>query len=222
MQVAEAYFSQREYTNALAEWQNLLDTHPEYGDRTTVLIRMAVANSRLGNAATARTLYKQAGTPAALLEAARVAEREGDCQTAATEYLDIARLTPAAADAGEALYRAGVCQYELGQVEAAVASWQRLVDGYPSNTYAHAGRFWAGKGALELGDTARASQLWQGLTAEAADSYYTARAAEIARSRDQLSVISDQWVALGTASRDVQDSELQLSLIHISEPTRPY
>ena len=209
LQVAEAYFNQREYTSALAEWQNLLDTHPEYGDRTTVLIRMAVANSRLGNAATARSLYKQAGTPAALLEAARVAERDGDCQTAAAEYLDIARLYPAAADAGEALYRGGVCQYELGQVEAAVASWQRLVDGYPNNTYAHAGRFWAGKGALELGDAARAAQLWQGLAAEAADSYYTARAAEIAAGSDQLSVISDQWQSQGTAKADVTDSDLQ-------------
>ncbi|MCB9131441.1 MAG: tetratricopeptide repeat protein [Anaerolineales bacterium] len=211
LQVAEAYFSQREYTSALAEWQNLLDTHPEYSNRAGVLIRMAVANSRLGNTATARSLYKQAGTPAALLEAARVSEREGDCQTAATEYLDLARLYPAAADAGEALYRAGVCQYELGQTEAAVDAWQRLVDGYQSNTYAHAGRFWAGKGALELGDAARAGQLWQGLANEAADSYYTARAAEIAAGSDQLAVISDQWKAMGTASSNAAatDDELQ-------------
>ena len=209
LQVAEAYFSQREYASALAEWQNLLDTHPDYGNRAGVLIRMAVANSRLGNAATARSLYKQAGTTAALLEAARVAEREGDCQTAATEYLDLARLYPAAADAGEALFRAGVCQYELGQVEAAVDAWQRLVDGYQNNTYAHAGRFWAGKGALELGDAARAGQLWQGLAAEAADSYYTARAVEIAADSDQLAVISDQWAEFGTASQDASEGDLQ-------------
>ena len=214
LQVAEAYFSQREYANALSEWQNLLDTHPDYGDRSGVLVRMAVANSRLGNAATARSFYKQADTPAALLEAARVSERAGDCQTAATEYLDLARLYPAAADAGEALYRAGVCQYELGQVEAAVASWQRLVDGYQSNTYAHAGRFWAGKAALELGDAARAGQLWQGLASESADSYYTARAAEIAAGSDQLAVVSDQWAKFGTASPDTPEGDLQAEAEH--------
>ena len=107
--VAEAYFSQREYAQALAEWQTLLDTHPEYADRAGVLIRMAAAHSRLGNTGTARDLYREAAAaapanaPAALLEAARLAERDGDCRTAATEYLDLARLYPAAAEAGEAL-----------------------------------------------------------------------------------------------------------------------
>lgn len=209
LQVAEAYFSQREYASAVAEWQNLLDTHPDYGDRATVLVRMAVANNRLGNPGVARTLYKQAGTAAALLEAARVAEREGDCQTAAAEFLDLARQQPAAAEAGEALFRAGVCQYRLGQTASALESWQRLVDGYPDNTYAHAGRFWAGKGALELGDAGRAAQLWQGLAAQSADSYYTARAAEIATDNPQLAAIVDQWTGFGRASQGAQDSALQ-------------
>jgi soluble lytic murein transglycosylase len=184
--VAEAYFGQREYARALAEWQTLLDTHPEYSDRTSVLLRMAVAHGRLGNRATARDLYRQAAAadaaqaPAALLEAARLAERDGNCATAASEYLDLARLYPAAAEAGEALLRAGICQYRLGQTASAVETWQRLVAGYPSNTYAHAGRFWAGKGALELGDGDQAVSLWQPLQREAADSYYTARAEEMA------------------------------------------
>ncbi len=178
--VAEAYFSQREYTRALAEWQSLLDTHPEYTDRASVLARMAVAHSRLGNRATARDLYRRAGTPAALLEAARLAERDGDCRVAATEYLDLARLYPAAAEAGEALLRGGVCQYRLGQAASAVDTWQRLIDGYPTNTFAHAGRFWAGKAALELGNGDQAVSLWQPLQREAADSYYTARAEEMA------------------------------------------
>lgn len=184
--VAESYFSRREYAKAIAEWQTLLDTHPEYGDRAGIVMRMAAAHDRLQNSGQARDLYRQAAAlasakaPAALLEAARVAERNGDCQTAAREYLDVARLYPAASEAGEALYRGGICQYRLGQTNSALTTWQRLVDQYKTNTYAHAGRFWAGKAALELGDAARASALWQGLPAEAADSYYTARAAELA------------------------------------------
>lgn len=177
---AEAYFSQREYARALAEWQSLLDTHPEYSDRPATLLRMAVAHTRLGNLDAARDLYRQVGSAAALLEAARLAERNGDCRTAGAEYLEIARLHPTAAEAGEALYRAGVCQYRLGQTASAAESWQRLIDSYPANTYAHAGRFWAGKAALELGDGARAISLWQPLQHEAADSYYTARAQELA------------------------------------------
>jgi soluble lytic murein transglycosylase len=184
--VAEAYFSQREYEPALAEWQALLDTHPEYADRAGTLIRMAVAHTRLGNRGAARDLYRQAAAadanraPAALLEAARLAERDGDCRTAGAEYLDIARLYPTAGEAGEALYRGGVCQYRLGQTASAAESWGRLIEGYPANTYAHAGRFWAGKAALELGDDAAAVSLWQPLQREAADSYYTARAEELA------------------------------------------
>ncbi len=178
--VAEAYFGRREYTQALAEWQTLLDTHPEYSDRASVLARMALAHSRLGNRGTARDLYRQAGTPAALLEAARVAERDGDCRTAGAEYLDLARLYPAATEAGEALLRGGLCQYRLGQTASAQETWQRLIDGYPTNTYAHAGRFWAGKAALELGNGEQAVSLWQPLQREAADSYYTARAEELA------------------------------------------
>ncbi len=155
--VAEAYMSQRASEAALVEWQKLLDTHPDYADRAGALIRMAVAQVRLDNRAAARDLYKQAAgaseakAPAALLEAARLAERDGDCQTAATEYLDVARRYPAAAEAGEALYRGGICQYRLGQKSSATESWRRLVTGYPSNLFAHAGRFWAGKAALESG-----------------------------------------------------------------------
>lgn len=178
--VAEAYFSQREYERALAEWQSLLDTHPEYTDRSSVLIRMAVAQTRLGNRSAARDLYRQVGTPAALLEAARLAEREGDCQTAAAGFLDLAGRYPAAAEAGEALYRSGVCQYRLGQTASALATWQRLIESYPANTYSHSGRFWAGKAALELGDGQAAVSLWQPLQREAADSYYTARAEALA------------------------------------------
>lgn len=184
--VAESYFGRREYAKAIAEWQTLLDTHPEYSDRAGVLMRMAAAHDRLQNSGQARDLHRQAAglasakAPVALLEAARVAERNNDCQTAAREYLDVARLYPAASEAGEGLYRAGICQYRLGQVSSALATWQRLIDEHKTNTYAHAGRFWAGKAALELGDTARAAALWQGLPAEAADSYYTARGAELA------------------------------------------
>lgn len=185
--VAESYFGQRDYALAIAEWQTLLDTHPEYTDRAGVLIRMAVAHQRLGNTGSARDFYKQAAAastaraPAALLEAARVAERTGDCGTAAAEYLDIARLYPAAAESGEALYRAAICQYRLGQVQSAAETAQRLVAEYPTNTYAHAGRFWAGKALLEQGEESRAIDLWSGLSAEAADSYYTARAAQLAQ-----------------------------------------
>lgn len=184
--VAEAYFSRRDYAKAIAEWQVLLDTHPEYTDRGGVLMRQAAAYARLGNAAQARALYRRAAdasaakAPAARLEAARLAEREGDCRTAAAEYLEVARLYPTAAEAGEALFRGGVCQYRLGQPRAALESWTRLVQSYPTNTYAHAGRFWAGRAALELGETAQAVDLWQRLPREAADSYYTARAAALA------------------------------------------
>ena len=184
--VAEAYFSQREYEQALAEWQSLLDTHPEYTDRAGVLLRMAAAQSRLGDRAAASALFRDAAAadparaPAALLEAARQAERDGDCQTAAAEFLDLAARYPAAAEAGEALYRGGVCQYRLGQVGSALATWRRLIESYPANTYAHPGRFWAGKAALELGDGQAAVSLWQPLQREAADSYYTARAEELA------------------------------------------
>ena len=184
--VAEAYMSQRESEAALVEWQKLLDTHPDYADRAGVLIRMAVAQVRLDNRAAARDLYKQAAAaaeakaPAALLEAARLAERDNDCQTAAAEYLDVVRLYPAAVEAGEALYRGGICQYRLGQKSGAAESWQRLMTGYPSNLYAHAGRFWAGKAALELGNTQQALELWSRLSTEVGDSYYTAQAEDLA------------------------------------------
>jgi soluble lytic murein transglycosylase len=169
-----------------------------------------VAHNRLGNRGVARDLYKQAGTPAALLEAARVAERDGDCRTAATEYLDLARLYPAAAEAGEALLRGGVCQYRLGQTASALETWQRLIDGYPTNTYAHAGRFWAGKAALELGDGQRAVSLWQPLQREAADSYYTARAEEMAAEAglagaDSLAIQAAQPAADDDGSQDAAE-----------------
>lgn len=225
--IAETYFGQREYELALAEWQKVLDTHPNYADRATVLIRMAVAQGRLGNTGVARDLYKQAAAAspakaaAALLEAARLAERDGDCRTAATEYLEVARLHAGTAEAGEALYRGGICQYRLGQLAGALDTWQRLMSDYATNTYAHAGRFWAGKAALELGQTEQAKSLWQGLADEAADSYYTARAAQLmpavddpvatdlqarAAGQDEAALMAeaDRWLA-GWAAPGVAD-----------------
>lgn len=214
--VAEAYFSQREYAQALAEWQTLLDTHPEYSDRAGVLIRMAAAHSRLGNTGAARDLYREAAaaapanSPAALLEAARLAERGGDCRTAATEYLDLARLYPAATETGEALLRGGICQYLLGQTASAAETWQRLIDGYPTNTYAHAGRFWAGKALLELGNGEQAVNVWQSLRREAADSYYSARAEELAveaalTGADTLAIQSAQPAADDDGSQEAAE-----------------
>lgn len=194
--IAEAWFGQREYEQALAAWQTLLDSFPAYTDRAGVLIRMAVAHTRLGNTATARDLYAQAATAsdaqaaAARLEAARLAERSGDCRTAATEYLDLARLYPADPAAGEALYRGGLCQYRLGQTASAVTSWQRLLADAPAHTYAHAARFWAGKGLLEQGDAAQAVSLWRELKAEADDSYYTARAYQLATAANLPDAVS--------------------------------
>jgi soluble lytic murein transglycosylase len=184
--VAEAYFSQREYQAAVAEWQKVLDTHPDYGDRAGVLLRMAAAQGRLDNTETARSLYRQAAETSesraaeAILASALLAERADDCETAAVEYGEIAQRFPTAQEAGEALYRRGLCQYRLGQTSDAVETWQQLVSQYPDNTYAHAGRFWAGKGALETGNGEAAAQLWSGLRAEAPDSYYTAQASLIA------------------------------------------
>ncbi|MDW8316441.1 MAG: tetratricopeptide repeat protein [Anaerolineae bacterium] len=207
--VAEAYFGRREYAKAIAEWQAVLDTHPEHTDRASVLMRQAAAYGRLGNPAQARALYRSAAAasaakaPAAGLEAARLAEREGNCAAAATEYLDVARLYPNAAEAGEALFRGGVCQYRLGQRRAALESWTRLIESYPANTYAHAGRFWAGKAALELGDVERAAELWQRLSREAADSYYTARAAELA------GAVPDGQAPMGSPSEEALMAEAE-------------
>lgn len=201
-QLAEAYFSQRDYPQALVEWQRLLDAFPDYVERAYILTRMAVAHSRLGEGDAARDFYRQAGTPAALLEAARVAERRDDCHTAALEYLDLARQHPASVEAGEALYRGGLCQYRNGERQASQASWQRVLDDHPAHTYAHAARFWAGKAALEAGDLTAAASLWLPLQAQAADSYYTARAAELAAGRPELAAVQAQWALALPATDD--------------------
>jgi len=178
--LAEAYFTARSYSEALAEWQATLDAYPAYPHRAEVLVRMAVAHTRLGNRTDARDLYRQAATADALLERARLAERAGDCRSAQAEYLAVADQYPAATASSEALYRGGICLYRLGDVAGAAAVWQRVLDTLPASTYAHAARFWAGKALLEQDQPAEAVALWQPLQHEAADSYYSARAAELA------------------------------------------
>lgn len=126
--------------------------------------------------------------PVALSRAVILLEGQGDAEGAAQQRLDFARRYPAAADADRALFLAGMHFYSGGRLDEALGAWDELGRRSPGVAAAQAA-YWksravrsgaaAGESAEELLDVAREA---------APDSFYAARADELAGEAPQGSV----------------------------------
>lgn len=117
--------------------------------------------------------------PAFLMNAARVTERNGKLKEAAQIWERVANEYPSSEPAPEALFLAGIARYRLGDLNGALASFQRdLILSTRPRDLARA-YFWIGKTHERLGDNASAIQAWQQAQMTDLGGYYSLRAQDI-------------------------------------------
>ena len=164
--------------------------------------------------------------------------------TLITELEDVIRADTESASADDAQYAIASCWVwciKEGDSEApqsAIAAFRRLIYTYPDSGHLPQAHYWIARCYTLIGDSARAAHHYQivtnryagtDLAAEAqlalgrtyAEHGYKTRAetlyVEILESANSKEIVS-------TASKELQELKApqHLSLIHISEPTRPY
>lgn len=117
--------------------------------------------------------------PNFLMNAARVTERNGKLQEAAQIWERVANDYPSSEPVPEALFLAGIARYRLGDLNGALASFQRdLILSTRPRDLARA-YFWIGKTHERLGDNASAIQAWQQAQMTDPGGYYSLRAQDV-------------------------------------------
>jgi soluble lytic murein transglycosylase len=125
--------------------------------------------------------------PAALLEAGRIYERDGELDKAAATWVQIADKYPGSAVVPQALFWAGVADYRLGKYDQGLLAFQREVALSGATDDQSAAFFWIGKTQQKKGDAAAAQTAWQRAAAFDPTSYYSIRASDILFNRPLFS-----------------------------------
>jgi soluble lytic murein transglycosylase len=121
--------------------------------------------------------------PEFLMNAARVTERAGRLEEAATTWERIADEYSASEQVSDALFLAGVARFRLGDYAGALSTFQRglLLSTQPEDK-ARA-QLWIGKTQGHLGDGASAQESWQQGQAADPAGYYSLRARDLLMGR---------------------------------------
>ncbi len=145
--------------------------------------------ANVGDAANARATFerlianvprRQAGASVLFDVAQTFARNDALIAEAARAYRAAEALQPDAERGPEALARAAVLHYRLGQYAEAVTTTQKLLTQYERSPQALLGRLWLGKAQLALGNLTDGMETLQALAQQAPDTYEGARAAELA------------------------------------------
>ncbi|PZU95277.1 MAG: lytic transglycosylase [Pseudanabaena sp.] len=118
-------------------------------------------------------------------------------------------------EANELRWRIAKSQARSGQIAKAIATVDALIANYPSGSYAAEAAFWAGKWANQIGDQAKAKQLFEFTVRQHPSSYYAWRSATslglqvgtftTARYIDPAIVIPSQRTPLPAGSQKLQE-----------------
>lgn len=135
------------------------------------------AGARSALRAVVRDHQGDSGAATALYLLADLATDDLRDSAARAAFRDVARQFPRHPLAPTAAFRGALIAYTSGSPRHAAAELDSLVARYPSSGEAAAGRYWAGRAWLLVGDTTRARQRWRDGVARDPQSYYGAVAA---------------------------------------------
>ncbi len=104
----------------------------------------------------------------------RFAELAGDGRfdEAMEELRELRRFEPTDTTGARHLWRGGWSEYNQRNLSGAIGYWSELEGLYPENRYARSGRYWSARAHGRLGNTARATSLYQALTASDTTDFY--------------------------------------------------
>ncbi|HIE37515.1 MAG TPA: tetratricopeptide repeat protein, partial [Anaerolineae bacterium] len=172
---------------AAAQFQTLVETHPESGRWGDGWMGWAQALSAGGDLERAVETYRAFAAaapnhpraPEALWTAAQLLEEAGELEEAAQAYEKCQETFPISDYAAPALLRAGLQYYQIGRVEQAAAEWDTLAQGYPDSRYRAAGLLWLGKAHLAAGRPLSATAAFSQAVQSDPAGYYGLRAADL-------------------------------------------
>ncbi|HUT20436.1 MAG TPA: tetratricopeptide repeat protein [Anaerolineae bacterium] len=179
---------------AVQECDGALDAFPEtvphWGDLWLIRARALAAQERTSDAVAAYLAFADANrdhsqAPEAYWEAAWLLEQEGQLAEAADVYTSLADRHVNDERAPAARFRAGITRYRVGDLDAALATWRELVNGYPASAEALGGRYWIGRVLWMQAEEQQAREMLQLLADQHPRDYYGLRAAHLLASNGQ-------------------------------------
>jgi soluble lytic murein transglycosylase len=172
------------YAAAVAEFEVLLDTHPDdpYVDDTW--LAKAWTQYLADDDETAVETYTRfvednptnGLAPEALWWAANIRFWNDDYERAEALFTPLATDYATNEHAADALYRAAFCRYRLGDYAGAEEAWRRYTVKYRSAELAIGAHFWRGRAYLAAGETVSATAAFSQTVAAGPLDYYSQRA----------------------------------------------
>ena len=174
---------------AIANFDVVIDNYPEsdrWADAWTekAYTQWAWADDYGGAVTTLETFAAKApanpAVPAALFQAGRIAERQGDLARAAQVWSSLNTLYPSTPEAAEGAFFAGIALYRAGNFESAVAQFTIAANHASATPERKAAAWlWVAKTQHLRGATAEAASAFESAIAADPGSYYSLRAAEL-------------------------------------------
>ena len=170
---------------ALDEFNNAYPAHPNWNDawEQKGFLEWAVQGDYAAGAKTfldfVATVPNSSAAPGFLMNAARVTERDGRLDEAASIWERVANEYPASEQVTDALHLAGIARYRLADYNGALTVFQRdLILATSPEDRARA-YLWIGKAQEQLGDRASAEASWQQGQLSDPVGYYSLRAQDL-------------------------------------------
>lgn len=170
---------------ALDEFIKAYPAHPRWNDawEQKGFLEWAVQGDYAAGAKTfldfVATVPNSSAAPGFLMNAARVTERDGRLDEAASIWERVANEYPASEQVTDALHLAGIARYRLSDFNGALTVFQRdLILATRAEDRARA-YLWIGKTQEQLGDRASAEGSWQQGLLTDPNGYYSLRAQDI-------------------------------------------
>jgi len=181
---------------ALAEWDTVIQNYPEDSiwDRAWEQKALTLWSYMNDYGAAIQTLFNFVSSVPAhpragefLFEAARIAERDDQLQTAAELWVRMAVDYPNDEQAQRALFLAGIMHYRMQDYPGALAIFQRFLENALSLQDRTAALFWQGKSQQALGDQPASAASWELAANLDPTGYYSERARDLLRQRQPFS-----------------------------------
>jgi soluble lytic murein transglycosylase len=186
-----------QYEAALVAWQELIDGHPgdtywksAYEEQSYTLWAFL---SRYEQAAQVLLDYvaRVPDSPDAadmLYQAARIQERDGNLEEAATTWERMVNEYPSNEQSLRGLFLSGISYYRLGDYGRALLAFQRMLVLAPDPEDQAAAYFWIGKTQVVSGEQDAAQNSWQQASQVDVTGYYSERARELLQGLPPLSL----------------------------------
>lgn len=187
------------HEQAATTFRRLLKEHPDYGDLPRARLALSDSLTALGNFAESATVLGEIDGDESLaaevmLRRAWNQFRAGDKLKAADTFDAYARDFPDTDRAQSALFNAGAARLEVGRYDEAGATFQRILDGNPSEAQAADARYWLAVCRFNAGKYAVAVPI--------------------------LSQLSQQAAKLPPERRETVNSMLAQALQHVGQPEK--